>query len=356
VRAVRQFSMRLGRAAALAGALALASGPSPAQPLPTQAAPTPVEAQTATVEPIVQSVHAIGTLRANQAIVVRPEIAGVVTQIPARDSVRVAQGDVLFRLDDSLYRAELGQAQASLSLSERNYQRSVDLLAKQAGTVVARDAAQSKLEVDRATVALARARLDKSTIRAAFAGMIGLAKVDVGAYVTIGQDLVTLDEVDPIRIDFDVPERFARFVSAGQTVRIEADALPGDKFEGKIDAVSPRVDPDARTLGIRARVPNSGGRLRPGLFARVAVIVDRRPDAVVIPEQAILPRGDKLFVYRVVDGKAVLTPIVIGLRVFGRAEIVEGLKSGDMIITAGHQKVQPDGPVAVLPPKGQAGG
>jgi membrane fusion protein (multidrug efflux system) len=340
----------------LALVVALASGHSSAQPLPAEFAPTPVEAQAATVEPIVQSVHAIGTLRANQAIVVRPEIAGVVNQIPARDSVRVARGDVLFRLDDSLYRAELSQAEASLSLSESNYKRAVDLLAKQAGTAVARDQTLSKLEVDRATVALAKARLDKATIRAPFAGVTGFAKVDVGAFVMVGQELVSLDEIDPIRIDFEVPERFARFVAAGQTVRIEADALPGEKFEGKIDAVSPRVDPDARTIGIRARVPNGDERLRPGLFVRIAVIVDRRPDAVVIPEQAILPRGDRLFVYRVVDGKAVLTPIVIGLRVFGRAEIIEGLKPGETVITAGQQKVQADGPVTVLPPKGQAGG
>lgn len=312
--------------------------------------PTPVQAETVSVEPVVDTIHAVGTLQAEQSIVVRPEIAGVVTKVHFDESSRVTAGDSLFTLDDSIYRAELRQALASLTLSEHNYERAVELYEKGAATARARDEAVADLDVDRAAVALARARLGKTVIKAPFGGVAGLTQVDLGAYVFVGQDMVSLDDIDPVKIDFDVPERYLRFLSPDQSVRVEVDALPGRTFEGTIYAISPRADPEGRSIAVRAHVPNPDGTLKPGLFARVSVIVDERADAIVIPEQAIVPRGDRLFVFRIVDGAAALTPVRVGLRRYGRAEIVEGLGEADVVVTAGQLKIGDGSPVSIVEP------
>jgi membrane fusion protein (multidrug efflux system) len=308
-----------------------------------------VEAQKVELTTMVDALRSIGTLRANQSIVVRSEIPGVVTKIEFKDSRTVEKGQVLFRLDDSMERAQLAQAEASLKLAESNYERARELLSRGAGTVQMRDQTQSAMDTDRAAVALARARLEKSTIRAPYAGVVGMSRIDLGAYVTAGQELVTLDDIETVKLDFEVPERYARFVAPGQKVEIEADAFPGRTFAGQIATIATRVDPDSRSLGVRALIPNPDRLLKPGLFARVGVSIEKRPNAVVAPEQAIVPRGDRLLVYRVVDRKAVATTVKVGLREYGNVEIVDGLSPGDVVITAGQQKVEDGSPVEVLP-------
>jgi membrane fusion protein (multidrug efflux system) len=171
--------------------------------------------------------------------------------------------------------------------------------------------------------------------------------------VTAGQELVTLDDIATVKLDFEVPERFARFVAVGQKVNVEADAFPGRIFTGEIATIATRVDAESRSLGVRALVPNPDRILKPGLFARVTVAIEVRPDAVAVPEQAIVPRGDRLLVYKVVDGKAVSQTVKVGLREYGRVEIVEGVARGDVVITAGQQKVQDGTPVTVLATGGQ---
>jgi membrane fusion protein (multidrug efflux system) len=327
---------------------ALAQGPGAAPPA------VAVEAHTVASASMVDTIRAIGTLRANQSIVVRPEIAGLLSKINFKDAQLVEKGATLFQLDDSMDRALLVQAEAALKLAEVNHARAQELLNRGAGTAQARDTALSTLLTDRAAVVLARARLEKSTIKAAFTGIVGIAKVDLGAYVTAGQDLVSLDDIDTVKLDFEVPERFARFVAVGQKVGVEADAFPGRSFAGEIATIATRVDPESRSLGVRALVPNPDRLLKPGLFARVTVDVEVRPDAVAVPEQAIVPRGDRLLVYKIVDGKAVSATVKVGLREYGRVEVVEGLARGDVVITAGQQKVQDGTPVTVLAPRDPA--
>jgi membrane fusion protein (multidrug efflux system) len=328
------------------------------QPVNAQAAPpvaTPVEVQTVGVAPVVDSIHSVGTLKADQSIIVRPEVPGVIVRIPFVESTRVTQGAPLFKLDDTIARAELQQAEAALNLAQRNYDRAIELARTGAGATRARDEAQATFEANKAALALSRARLEKTTINAAFAGIAGLRKVDLGAYVTVGQDLVTLDAIDVVMAEFSVPERYLRFLAPGRAIEVEADALPGQKFAGQITALSPRIDPDGRSLAVRARVPNPDATLKPGLFARINVIVDQRAQAIVVPEQAIVSRGDQISVYRVVDGKAVLTPVKLGLRSFGRVEVIEGLAQGETIVTAGQLKLQDGSPIRVIAPV-KAGG
>ena len=263
---------------------------------------------------------------------------------------------MLFALDASIPEAELAQAQAALRLSMRTYNRAEQLYQSGAGTISTRDQAQATMEADRAAAELAKARVLQTKIIAPFAGIAGLRQVDVGDYVKAGDDLISLDEVDPIKIDFSVPERFLRFLHPGQQVTLTVDALPGETFNGEIYAISPRVDPDGRQIAIRASIPNPDHRLKPGLFARVEIVTQHKDKAITVPEESIVAQGDDLAVYRVVNGRAVLTKVKVGLRRFGLAEIVEGLSANDVVITGGTMKVRDGVPVRAISETAQAGG
>jgi len=343
-------------AVAFAALLSLAAATDSRAQAPAGSHAIPVEVQTVGTSPVVDTLRAIGTLRADQSIIVRPEVPGVIVKIGFEESTPVTRGQVLIKLDDTIARAEVQQAEAALNLARRNYDRASELARTGAGAARARDEAQAAFENTRAVLALARARLEKTTINAPFAGLAGLRKVDLGAYVTAGQDLVSLDAVDIVTVDFNVPERYLRFLENDGRIQIEADALPGQTFDGKITALNPRIDPDGRSLAVRAQVPNPSGILKPGMFVRVQIIVAQRENAIVIPEQAVVPNGDQITVYRVIDGKSVQTPIKLGLRSFGKVEVVDGLKEGETIVTAGQLKVQDGGAVRILPPASAAGG
>jgi membrane fusion protein (multidrug efflux system) len=312
----------------------------------------PVEAQKVTVRSVMNEVNAIGSLRANKSIIVRPEIAGVIAGIEARETERVKKGALLFSLDDTIYQAELEKAEASLRLSLSNYERAVKLYKRGAGTGQARDEALSKVQTDRAAVNLAKARLSKTKLHAPFAGIVGLSRVDVGAYVNVGQDLITLDDADPLELDFELPERYLRFIRVDQTVTVSVDALPGESFKGRVSAIATRIDPAGRSLTVRALIPNADNRLKPGLFARVALVIQVRKKAVVVLEQSIIPRGRDFYVFKVVNGKAALTKVEIGLRRYGSVEIVAGLVAGDVVVTAGQLKLADGTPVTVIAPQG----
>lgn len=316
---------------------------------------TPVEARKVSVEPVVETLHAVGSLQANRSVIVRPEIAGVIEKIQFEETSRVEKGQALFALDDTILRAELAQSEAALRLSQRNAERAGELFERKAGTGRAVDEARFNLEADRAAVALARARLEKTKILAPFEGVTGLHSVDQGEYVVTGQALVSLDDIDPIEINFNVPERFLRFLNVGQPILLKVDAIPGHTFDGNVSAISPRADPAGRSLAMRARVPNPDGQLRPGLFAEIDVVVEHRQVAIVVPEQAIVPQGEKLFVFRVVEDKAVLTPVKVGLRIYGKVEIVEGLGPDDVVVTAGQLKIRDGVGVKVLEPSAPGG-
>jgi len=327
-----------------------------APPAVGQVKPAPravaVEAQAVTVRAVMNEVNAVGSLRANKSIIVRPEIAGVVAGIDARETERVAKGALLFSLDDTIYQAELEKAEASLRLSLSTYGRALKLYQRGAGTGQARDEALSRVQTDRAAVNLAKARLSKTKLHAPFAGIVGLSRVDVGAYVIVGQDLISLDDADPLELDFELPERFLRFIRKDQTVAIDVDALPGERFKGRVSAIATRIDPAGRSLTVRALIPNTDNRLKPGLFARVALVIELRSKAVTVLEQSIIPRGREFYVYKVVDGKAALTKVVIGLRRYGSVEIVSGLAAGDVVVVAGQLKLSDGTPVTVIKPQG----
>jgi membrane fusion protein (multidrug efflux system) len=189
--------------------------------------------------------------------------------------------------------------------------------------------------------------------------MVGLRRISVGGYLRSGDAVVTLDAVDPIKVDFRVPEVYADQVKVGQTIRLNVDAVPGQIFSGKVYAIDPQVDANGRSVLLRARVANTGGPLRQGMFARISLVMEERVDALLIPEEALMAKGEEQTVYKVVDGKVEATPVKIGLRNQGSVEILEGLQQGDTVVTAGHLKIRPGMAVTVLPltaPVPQSGG
>ncbi len=309
-----------------------------------------VEAAAAVRGAAVRRLKAIGTVVSNNSVIVRPEIPGRITEIRFRDGATVAAGQILVALDRAILEAELAQARASLTLSEQAYQRATDLLARGAGTARARDEAEAGLRNDRAQLALAEARLERAVLTAPFDGVLGLRRVSVGDYVASGQDIVNLEQMSPIKIEFRVPQRFLAVLSLGQPVTLASDAYPEAEFAAEISAIDPRIDPASRSILVQAVAQNRDGRLRPGQFVAVTVRIAERSDALFIPESALVPQGAQNFVFRVVDGRAVRGEVDAGLRFAGQVEILAGLTGGDMVVTAGQQRLQDGIAVRVSPP------
>lgn len=309
----------------------------------------PVETAVVTVGPIQRRLTAVGTLRSNESVIIRPEIAGRITEFQFDEGQTVEQGQALVILDDSVHRAEGEQAQAALELAQSNYDRAVDLLKRKAGTTKARDEAIAELRAEQAALQLAKAHLDKTEIRAPFAGVIGLRNVSVGDFLDVGDDIVNLEQIDPLKSDFRVAEVYVGAVKPGQKIELGIDAFADEHFDGEVYAIDPLIDESGRSILLRARLPNPDGRLRPGLFVRVSLVLNERDGAIQVPEQALVPQGQEQFVYKVVDGKAALTKVQVGLRRDGMAEILEGLAPEDQVVTAGQLKIRDGVPVKPVP-------
>ena len=306
-----------------------------------------VEAAGVSVERLPRSITTVGSLRSDETIVVRPEIAGRVASIAFKEGERVTAGSVLLSLDESVQRAELARAEANLALSKSKHDRALELREKGFISVQASDEAENNLRVAQADAQLSRARLAKTEIRAPFDGLIGLRQVSPGDYVKEGQDLVNLEKTDPLKMDFRVPEVSHADVREGQSLQITLDALPDQSFEGRVYAINPLLDASGRALVIRARVPNSRAHLRPGMFARVRLLTAEMVDSLVVPEESIFTVGEDRFVYRIVAGRAERRKVETGMRADGKVEIASGLSATDRVVTAGHIKLREGSPVRV---------
>ena len=309
-----------------------------------------VEGVEVTVEPITSEIRVVGTLRSNESVVIRPEVAGRVAEILFEEGQRVSEGTPLLKLDTAIAAAELDQAEAALALSLANHKRAVELFERKAASAANRDQTLAALRADQANLELARARLDKLTLKAPFDGILGLRKVSIGDYLTEGQDIVNIEDIDTLKVDFRIPERFLGSLAPGQRITVVADAFAGRSFVGEVYAIDPLVDENGRAIALRARLANEEGALRPGLFASVALRVGQREAAVLVPEQALVPRGTQQYVYKVAEGRATLTPVVTGARRNAMVEIVKGLAPGDTVVTAGQMRLRDGATVSVQPP------
>ena len=320
--------------------------PAPRMTAPARAAP-PVETVAIERGRVTDEIEALGTLAANESIVIAPEITGRVTRLGFKEGERVKEGQVLVELDSVILENELKQTQADFDLAKDTFERARQLAQRGTGTQVALDQAAAQLASGEARVALARARLEKATITAPFDGVVGLRSVGVGDYVAAGQNLITLTDIDPIKVDFRVPETFLTQVKDGQAIQVHVDAIPGRDFAGKIYAIDPVVDVNGRAIRLRALVPNPELILKPGLFARVTIITDTRDNALLVPEAAVMPDGTGTgkAVFVVEDGKARLVKVKVGKRLSNRVEITEGLAAGAIVVTAGQMRLRDGVPV-----------
>lgn len=312
--------------------------------------PTAVEAITVRPGSARREIAAVGTIRANEAVTIVTEIAGRVEEIAFGEGGRVSKGALLLRLDQSIAAAERDRARASLALSEANLKRAEALLDQSAISERERDEALAQYRLDEAQLRLQEAQLDKTSIRAPFSGMIGLRRISVGSYLLPGTPITTLDDIDPVKVEFRIPESYAGQIRTGRKVTVSVDALPDRAFDGTIYAIDPQIDDKGRSLLLRARLANRGGELRPGMFAAIRLALGEERQALFIPEEGVISQGGRQIVYKVVAGKVETAIVKTGLRRRGEVEIVSGLQAGEIVITAGHLKVRPGSAVTIATP------
>lgn len=312
--------------------------------------PMPVEVAPVRVGAVTDEISTVGSLQANESVVIRAEIAQRIAAIEFTEGRAVKAGDVLVRLDSAELAALVAQSEAAAELARANLERTKPLQAENLISPQAFDEMNTKLKEAEAGLAVARERLNKTVIRAPFSGRLGLRLVSPGDYVQPGQALVNLEDVSSVKVDFRVSGVDVSRVSIRQAVSVRVDAFPNRVFAGRIEAIDPRLDEATRTVLVRARIPSPRGELLPGMFVRVAVVVAERPDALLIPEQAVVPVGNDAFVYRVVDGKAAMVKVGIGQRKAGEAEVVSGLNRDDLVVIGGQMKIRDGASVTVIPP------
>lgn len=342
---------------------ATAGGPSQgAAPVPAAGAsgvagparPAGVEVAKVEIAKLTDDAQTVGSLRSRQGVVLRPEISGRVRDLNFKDGDRVKKGQLLVQLDDQLQQAQLKQAQAELGIAKSNHVRNQELLAQNFISKRTVDESAANMEVSQAKLALAEATAARLKILAPFDGITGIRTANAGDYLKDGADIVNVEDIDAIFVDFKLPERFQTKVRKGQMADIELDALPGRKFKALVQAIDPLLDANGRSVSVRGCIDNRTLQLRPGMFARVTQVFGERDKALVVPEESIVPQGPRTFVIKVIDGDtkddkgqlqkvSLRVEVKIGIRRPGRVEILEGVKEGDTIVTAGQQRIQKDG-------------
>ena len=337
---------RAGAASAVSPASAPVQGAASAA---TLSKPPAVEVARVEVVQLIDDTPAVGSLRSRRGVVLRPEVSGRITQLNFTDGQRVRKGQLMVQFDDQLQQAQVQQSQAELSIAQANQKRNQELVAQNFISQRSLDESAANLQVAQAKLALAKATAARLKIVAPFDAIAGIRQVNVGDYLKDGADIVNIEDIDAIYVDYRLPERFQSKLKRGQTATLDIDALPGQSYTAQIQAIDPLIDANGRSVGIRGCIDNRQLQLRPGMFARVKTVFGVKNDARVIPEEAIVPQGGKQFVIKLLKGADEQTRISqrvevrVGMRSPGKVEILQGLEPGDTIIRTGQQRVQKDG-------------
>lgn len=332
-----------GAAAQGAAAKAAAAGPATA----AAAGPVPVEVGRVVLTTLAEDAQAVGALRARQSSLLRPEVSGRIVKLGFTDGQAVRRGQLLVQLDDGLQAAQLQQAQAQANIANTQLQRNRELLAQNFVSASVVDQALAALQVAQAQVAVNRAQLARMQVLAPFDGVAGIRLVNLGDYVKDGSDLVSVEDASSMWVDFRLPERYVPQLKLGQAVELALDALPTRKFTARIEAFDTQLEPNGRSLLVRAKLQGSTAELRSGLFARVRVVFALRENALVVPEEALVPQGGKQYIIKLVEGgdgsdgvpTAQRIEADIGIRVPGRVELLSGVTAGERVVTAGQSRL-----------------
>jgi membrane fusion protein (multidrug efflux system) len=305
----------------------------------------PVEAAAARTDTVIDAILATGQIEALQSIELRPEVEGRLVRILVREGSLVARGTPLFKIDDAELKAQVAQATADRDLARQSLARTRELLGQKASSQAELERAEATMRSNEAQLERLSVRLDRTLVRAPFAGVVGRRFVSLGDYVTSDTRLVTLQTVSPQRASFQVPERYADQLEVGQQVSFRVAALPGRQFTGKVDFVDPVVQLPGRTITVKAQVPNPRRELQAGMFIEARLATDIRPNAVVIPEDAVLPLQGSNFVWVVNGGKATRRQVELGVRTPGFVEVKNGVENAEQVVVGGQERLAEGAPV-----------
>ncbi|MGB5064980.1 MAG: efflux RND transporter periplasmic adaptor subunit [Candidatus Competibacter sp.] len=309
-------------------------------PSARQASAVAVETAPARLGTVTETVTAVGTARAVSSVKIMPSTAGRITLIAFQAGQRVQSGATLVELDNASERAAVREAESELTNLRLQVRRADSLRAQRLVSAADLDDLRAKLDMAEARLEAARSRLEKRTVRAPFAGVVGLRNVNLGAYVDTDTALTTLDDLDTIELEFKVPERYFATVKPGQTVSAVSAAFPGRTFAGAVREVDTRIDPASRAFRVRAELPNPDALLPDGLFMAVRLTVAERDHAVLVPEEAVVSEDGRSYIHVVAEGIATRTVIVTGQRRDAAIEVLTGLAPGAEVVTKGHQALR----------------
>jgi membrane fusion protein (multidrug efflux system) len=336
----------------LAGAAGCGQGPAasaaPARPGGGRGrGPVPVEVAVAKTDTVVVAIVATGQIESLQAVELRPDIDGRLVSIFVKEGALVEAGAPLFKVDDAELKAQVAQAEADRDLAEQALTRTKSLLAEKAAATADVERAEATARGARARLELLTVRLDRTVVRAPWAGLAGARFVSVGDYVTTASRLITLQTVNPQRATFQVPERYADRLKLDQRVTFRVAALSGRDFIGTVDFVDPRVQLPGRTITVKAEVPNPRRELQAGMFIEARLETGRRPNAVVVPEDAILALPSGTVIWVVKADKPERRTVELGVRRPGFVEVKSGIEAGDQVVVGGAERLTPESTVKV---------
>ncbi len=305
----------------------------------------PVEAAAARSDTVIDAILATGQIEAMQSIELRPDVEGRLVQILVREGAQVARGTPLFKIDDAELKAQVAEVTAERDLARQSLTRTRELLGQKASSQAELERAEATMRSNEAQLERLKVRLDRTLVRAPFAGVVGQRFVSLGDYVTTETRLASLQTVTPQRAAFQVPERYADQLKVGQQVSFRVAALSGRQFTGRVDFVDPTVQLPGRTIMVKAQVPNPRRELQAGMFIEARLATAVRPDAVVIPEDAVLPLQGSNFVWVVANGKATRRQVELGVRTPGFVEIKNGVENAEQVVVGGQERLAEGAPV-----------
>ena len=310
------------------------------------AGPLPVKAHITKYEVLDNKVLTTGTVLANEEVELKSEASGKITKILFREGSYVKAGDLLVKINDADLQAQLQSAKSRLELQKDTEFRQKQLLEKEAISQEDYDMTANQLEVNEAEVELIKAQIAKTEIRAPFGGIVGLKNVSEGSFVTNATIIATLQNINPIKIDFSIPERYSSMVETGDEINFSISGN-NKNYIGKVYAIEPKIDPVTRTLQIRALCSNSGREILPGSFANVQLVLKKIENAIMIPSEALIPdiKGQSVFVFK--NGKAISLPVETGIRTDQNVQLTSGVSEGDTVITSGMLQLKPGMPVQI---------
>jgi membrane fusion protein (multidrug efflux system) len=304
--------------------------------------PTAVEVAQVKVQKMIDKFEAVGTIEAIDEITVVSEIDGRVVSLPFIEGSYIRKGDLIAQLDDSQLAAEVARTEALYNQSKASYNRIKTIVEQNVGTPQNLDDALAALKVAEANLELAKTRLNKTKIVAPFDGIVGARKVSVGTFLRTGQEITQLANLDQIRVSFSVPERFLGQLKRDAEVTVYSNVYPGYEVKGRIIAIEPILDSETRNVQVVAKVLNPGRKFHPGMSANVVVVLNERPDALTVPNEAVFANGNQSFVYVInPDSTVAAVPVTLGLQLPDVVEVVQGLEEGKQVVKAGHQKLYP---------------